>query len=141
MSIQALKLNLLLSKIKNLHLDYPSGFEDANAAELIELYNGAGPDWLPQWGRSVLTKALDLFEPAFLIHDYEFHHSDGTKKSFEEANERMYSNMKRLVKESYNPYSFKVFGYLRWNAKAYAAYKSCVEFGWSAWQDGADANE
>jgi hypothetical protein len=142
MYAEMIKISLLLSEIQGLKLGSPDGFKSAGVDELTGLYNGAGPDWLPQWGRKVLTGALELFEPAFLIHDYEFHHSDGKEKTFIKANKRMYKNMKKLVAASYSPCDpVTFFMYVYWRLKALAAYRSCARFGWSAWQDGVEANE
>ena len=51
--------------------------------ELAAIYNGAGPDsWIPL-ARDAVTALMELFEPAALIHDTQFHGSDGLRESFE----------------------------------------------------------
>lgn len=114
-------------------LDAPQSFWEAPIEVLVECYNGCGPDWMSKWGRKALTFALRVFEPAILIHDYQFSFSDGTTKSFNLANNEFYVNCKKLAKAAYdwfNPLRYK------WLWRAFVAWRACVRGGWSAWLDG-----
>lgn len=129
---------MMIAEVEELNLRRSTGFDRAHFADLADVYNGAGAEWMPNWGRSVLTELLELFEPAFLIHDWDYDHSDGTKKSFKLANKRMHKNMKKIIKHTYNPYTLLYFlPYVYWRFKAFAAYRACVRFGWAAWLNGA----
>ena len=127
----------MIAEINELDLEQSSGFEWAILEDIAKVYNGAGAEWMPDWQRDVLTDLLDPFEPAFLIHDWDYSYSDGTKKSFKLANRRMYRNMKKIVNAIYNPRTLVYFlPYLYWRFKAFAAYRACVRFGWDAWLEG-----
>jgi hypothetical protein len=111
-------------------------FWATDEVELAYIYNGAGPDWLPEFGRDILTKFLELFKAAFVIHDFDFDRSDGTKKSFDEANLRMKHNMKKILNIEYPFRKFwRWITRSRWWSRAKLAYTFCDQFGWSAWVD------
>lgn len=51
-------------------------------SELTHIYNGAGPDSWHDWSRKTLTDFMCLYKPLVLIHDVQFHESDGTLETF-----------------------------------------------------------
>ncbi|MBR3777214.1 MAG: hypothetical protein IKL02_06460 [Kiritimatiellae bacterium] len=102
------------------------------AAELARSYNGCGPEWLPSAVREKLTEYFAIFEPAFMIHDWRFSRSDGTRCCFNFANFELEQNLRRIAKAKY--------GFFNWRRyRALAAAKiiagACDRFGWSAWLD------
>lgn len=69
--------------------------------ELDEIYNGAGPDsWLPV-ARDILTELMKLFKPVVLIHDVQFHMSDGTNEEFDYTVECWCKNTRFIFDEKY----------------------------------------
>lgn len=117
-------------------LEVTDEFQKCKEEELEYIYNGAGPDWLPAWGREVLSDFLKLFAPAFIVHDFDYSRSDKTLKSFHEANNRMLRNMKKILDTEY-PFSM-VWTWrtrARWYLRMKAAFNACEEFGESAWMD------
>lgn len=141
---------------KKAGLKAPESFWSAKPEEIETCYNGAGPDKIPmaarlflekilgesdiekleQGGRKILTKLLDLYEPAFVIHDWDFKQSNGTEAKFHEANERMWQNMRILLNKAYsiwNPFKWKERAL--WWGKGKAAYYACEEYGLDAWRD------
>lgn len=119
---------------RKLRLEAPAGFWEETAENFKLIFNGAGPDWLPKWGRVILTLFLLLFAPAFFIHDWEYHYSDKTKESFEAANERMWRNMIKILDVLFGWWGLRWL-YYYWCNKAWLAYQACANFGWSAWID------
>jgi len=131
---QVLKVKQLLSQIDECNLDVPIGFRELTMDYIADNYNGAGPDWMPEDMRYILTWLLSLFEPAFLIHDMEYSASNRTEKGFNAANDRMWSNIRKIINKeypSYNPLCW--IERMRWYWRGWGAYRACVRFGWSAW--------
>ncbi len=115
-------------------LDAAPEFWETPEEELAYIYNGAGPDWMPAWGRKILTEFLEVFQPSFVVHDWDYSRSDKTRKTFDIVNNRMWINMKKILDIEY-PFS-KVWLWpvrARWYLRARAAYRACCDLGWSAW--------
>jgi len=117
-------------------LDAAQEFWAASELRVREIYNGAGPDWMPDWGREILTAFLRLFKGAFVIHDFDYDRSDKSLVKFHKANNRMKVNMKKILDKEC-PFSNVLKWPVRakWLVRANAAYKACEEFGLSAWKD------
>ena len=117
----------------------PKELKECPAHELRQMnfYNGVGPDWMPKWGRTLLGLFLWLFAVAVMIHDWHFHHSDKTEKTFARVNREFYDNMIDIVEYYLGGWLFGCFGLLYnfWAGKAYLAYMACKHGGWSAWID------
>jgi len=131
-----LKIKKTLAQIDEYDLNVPTGFRELTMDYIADNYNGAGPDWMPEEARHVLTWLLDIFEPAFLIHDMEFSASDRTEKGFIAANNRLWRNIKKIINylyPLYNPFCWAE--HARWWCKGYETWQACVKFGHSAWMD------
>jgi len=116
-------------------LEATQAFWDSDEVELAYIYNGAGADWMPSWSRKILTAVLILFQGAFIIHDFDYHVSDGSKKNFDVANSRMKSNMKKILNTEFPFAKFWLWwGRSRWWSKAKLTYEFCDRLGWSAWE-------
>lgn len=132
-----LKIHVLLAQIAEYTLEAPQNFSMLTAESIADIYNGAGPDWLPAWGRAILTEFLEIFEPVFVIHDIRFNFSDKSKRGFSTANNEMWRNMKRVLSVKFpmsNPLNW--LSRAKWYVRAYAAYRACNNWGWSAWTSG-----
>ena len=139
---QIAKVAKLREKCRKYGLSAPPEFWNATSEELASIYNGAGPDWLPQWGRVILTFFLWLFAAAFLIHDFRFDRSDRSEVGFTTANSEMLENMWR-INDLVFPRATWYWRLLhdRWSTKAWLAYEACRLGGWSAWCDGKSVAE
>lgn len=129
-----LKINVLLAEIAEYALETPQNFGLLTPEAISNIYNGAGPDWLPKWGRAILTEFLEIFESAFLIHDVRFNFSDKQRRGFNTANSEMWRNLKRILADKFpmsNPLNW--LSRAKWYVRAYAAYRACNNWGWSAW--------
>ena len=122
----------LRKKAWSLGLEAPDSFWYAPVEELARIYNGCGPEWMSRFERKALTWAVDEFEPAILIHDYEFDESDGTRRSFALANSHLYRNCVKLANAAYAWY--RLWRY-RWLRRAVVVWLFCRFGGWSAWLD------
>ena len=65
----------------DLMLMAPDIFWTMKIADLVEIANGCGPDSWPEWMREQAGKFAD-FPLATLIHDVEFHFSNGDRKAW-----------------------------------------------------------
>lgn len=107
-------------------------FYDANYADLAEVYNGCGPDWMSEKLREKLTDYYSFFEPAFLEHDFSFSISDKTEKSFHQSNKRLLINCKKLTSKKYSWFKNPVMKYRRYR-QSYTLYYACEAMAWEAW--------
>ncbi|MCP3967667.1 MAG: hypothetical protein GY750_12305 [Lentisphaerae bacterium] len=130
------QIRKLKATIHEYDLEAPDNFFLCTDKELAAMYNGAGPDWLGDWGRERLTSRLDLFEAAFLVHDFEYTCSDHTEEGFDDANKRMWQNMRKIIFGIYSWHRISDWDNIAyWLVKAFTAYRACARLGWSAWMD------
>ncbi|MCK4982793.1 MAG: hypothetical protein KAS17_07700 [Victivallaceae bacterium] len=126
----------LRAKCLRLDLEATDAFWLCPIENLANIYNGAGPDWLPNWTRTILSFILRLFGPAFLIHDFDFELSDKTRKGFNLVNKRMWRNIRKILSFEYPLTRFHLWKERAyWWGKGFLAYRACVRGGWSAWLD------
>lgn len=117
-------------------VDFVASFPDE---ELADSYNGIGPEFLPPALREKVTKHLNLFAPAALIHDLRNEYSDGTRRSFNYANYEFAANCRKLAAQRYAWY----------NPRRYFAYHVatllyrfvCGDGGWTAWIQAKERHE
>ncbi|OQA82184.1 MAG: hypothetical protein BWY31_03326 [Lentisphaerae bacterium ADurb.Bin242] len=79
-------------------------FQRYTMAELAEIYNGIGPDWIPEKLRRFCTKWGWLFEPAALIHDVEYF-LGGSEEDFQNSNERFKRNGIKLARAEFSAWN------------------------------------
>ena len=101
--------------------------------QLADGYNGIGPEFLKPKVRAAVSGFLHIFKPAAVGHDLRNELSDGTRESFNAANDEFYRNCLKLA-----DYYYKGKDSRRWHrARAVAdiLYRCvCAEnFGWRAW--------
>ena len=128
------KIKRLRTLCGNYEFEVANNFYICPLDRLGEIYNGCGPDWLPEFFRDKLSAYLDFFEAAFLEHDFSFECSDRTRNGFNAANKRLYVNCKKLVAARYSWWQNPIIKTRRY-LQARAIYKACANFGWSAWLD------
>ncbi len=124
--------------LRDICIDYDfvvhDGFYYCPVDRLEQIYNGCGPDWMPEYLREKLTLYLKFFEAPFLEHDFSFECSDRTKEGFKAANKRLYRNCKKMITAHYSWWRNPIMKTRRY-LQARAIYKVCANFGWSAWLD------
>jgi hypothetical protein len=138
MNTQKIKrVTKLRQKCLDFNLEATDSFWICPVDILANIYNGAGPDWLPNWTRAILSFILRLFGPAFLIHDFDFELSDKTRKGFNLVNKRMWRNIRKILSFEYPLTKWRLWKKrAHWWSKGFIAYRACVRGGWSAWLDG-----
>lgn len=102
--------------------------------ELLIVWNGIGPEWLPAVVRYKLTKYLAIFAPACFIHDFHFWAMGNTLEEFEWANDVLERNARRCIDSETKWYQI-----IRRMAGYYAAHllaEACRKYGWSAFTAG-----
>ena len=118
------------SEVERLHLD---GWEFVLAVpldSLLKFYNGTGPENLPAAIRKKLDKIAKQLLPAVMVHDLDFTWSDGTVKSFNEANKRLLKNCIICATDAAPWYSWKRYALI---AEACTFYLACKKLGLVAW--------
>ena len=124
------ELNHLRAEVARLNLQ---GREAVLALPLDELdatYNGCGPEYLPSFARKALDKITAVFAPAVMVHDVDFTNADGLKAAFDAANLRLLINCVKCALDAAPWNSWKRYTLL---GEAWAIYRACSKFGWSAW--------
>ena len=123
------KLKELILTARTLKLEHVEILDKYSITEIGKIYNGIGPDRFPDWLREIVTASADLFEPAALIHDVEYHEG-GTREQFTAANDRFKQNCYTLVKDRYGWYDPRRYLWLN-KARRWGNY--CQLFGWEGW--------
>ena len=117
------------SEVERLQLD---GWEFVLAVpfdSLLKYYNGTGPENLRKEIREKLDKIAKQLLPAVMVHDLDFTWSDGTVKSFNEANKRLLKNCIICATDATPWYSWKRYALI---AEAWTFYLACKKLGWVA---------
>lgn len=108
-------------------------FAELGIERISRACNGCGPEWMSQSMRDILTAILDLFSPAFCIHDCRFaYDNNGTRGAFDAANEELLLNCMILADDRYGWYDPRRY---IWRHRARIVFVACRDFGWSAWRD------
>ena len=102
-----------------------------STAEIAEAFNGIGPEFLTEGERERLSKYLDLFMPAALIHDMRFTYNDGSRYGFYFANCEFRKNCLALANQKYSPFNWRRY---RAHAAAELLFAAvCSQAGWVAY--------
>lgn len=121
----------LLAQIITYDLEYPDILMHTNINDLAGIYNGIGPDWMPESIREWMTERWQFFAAAALIHDYEYQMStDKSREAFTACNERFRRNCHTLMKKSVPWYKRCLY-----RVRSDMLADACEKFGWSAWCD------
>lgn len=102
-------------------------------SQLVENYNGIGPEWFPSWARKILDNICRVLLPMVLIHDVRFSHSDGSVEQFVAANDELRANGYKIAEAEYacyNPMRYIIKHRVR------VLYRLCRDFGWTAYVAG-----
>ena len=97
--------------------------------QLSDIYNGIGPEGFPGWLRKALDALHPSLRPVAMIHDVEWHESDGSRATFDMSNARFRRNGCKVACESFGwwrPRRYKVM----WDAVKFA--RICQTFGFGA---------
>ena len=82
-------------------LELPDDFRGTSDLDLALAYNGIGSESTPAAVREALTAALNIFEPAALIHDYQYSRLQSAGLFIDEAREAadamFYRNCRKLA--------------------------------------------
>lgn len=99
-------------------------------AELAEIFNGIGPACFPAALRKLLSRLHPSLVIVALIHDLEFHESDGGAINFDLANLRFATNGRRVADTRYGWYDPRRY-VVRRQAARFA--RLCGKFGRAGW--------
>ena len=124
------ELNHLRSEVSRLDLHGRDAVLALTLDELDAAFNGCGPEFLPEGARQTLDRVTAVFAPAVMVHDVDFTNADGLKAAFDAANKRLLVNCVKCALDAAPWYSRKRYILL---AEAWAIYRACSKFGWSAW--------
>ena len=124
------ELNRLRAEVARLNLQGREAVLALPLEQLDATYNGCGPEYLPSFARKALDKITAVFAPAVMVHDVDFTNADGLKAAFDAANKRLLVNCVICALDAAPWYSRQRYILL---AEAWAIYRACSKFGWSAW--------
>lgn len=124
------ELNHLRAEVARLNLLGKESVLCIAIEDLDLAYNGCGPEYLPSFARKALDKITAVFDPAVMVHDVDFTNADGLKAAFDAANYRLLVNCVKCALDAEPWTSWKRYTLL---AEAWAIYRACDKFGWSAW--------
>jgi hypothetical protein len=111
-------------------LDGAKKLQRYSIEDLKKIYNGIGSDSFPEWLRAVISYLHPTLRPVAMIHDVEWHKSDGKMATFTASNDRFKANGYKIAKYRYcflDPRRYIVMHQARKFANV------CQLFGWSAW--------
>lgn len=97
---------------------------------LASVYNGCGPEFLPDAARKALDRFTTVFAPAVMVHDVDFAASDGRQRAFQAANDRLLRNCIACAEDAEPWHSWRRYALV---FEAFLLYRACVKFGWMAW--------
>ena len=132
------ELNRLRAEVARLNLQGREAVLALTLDELDAAYNGCGPEYLPSFARKALDKITAVFAPAVMVHDVDFTNADGLKAAFDAANKRLLANCVKCALDAAPWYSRQRYILL---AEAWAIYRACEKFGWSAWLAAYNPNQ
>ena len=124
----------LQQKAVELELEEAAIIAQFTPEELLVVWNGIGPEWLPNEIRSRLTKYLAIFASACLIHDFHYWALGSSRAEFDWANDVLERNARRCIDGATRWYQI-----IRRAAGYYAAHllaQACRRYGWSAFLSG-----
>lgn len=122
----------LIAQVRTYDLERICGFDLATPEQIAGDYNGIGPEWLPKRLRARLTDINGYFEPAALVHDWEYRSSeDRSREAFTACNERLRRNCQRLLAKGC-PWHKRWYYRMRVDLIA----DTVQAIGWSAWEVG-----
>ena len=89
-----------LATILRLDLSRSRWFLIAPVEQVAQCYNGIGPEWMPRWLRRLVTRGLSRYEPAAIIHDWDFAMGhDRSEVAFDAANTRFHVNCEAIDRD------------------------------------------
>jgi hypothetical protein len=106
----------------------PNRFDLSSIEELTRHYKQSIPEWLPRITQQWVMEHFKLLTPALLVAAWEYEHSDKTKTSFDQANERLHHNCLALTLPHGRWYS-------RWwlRIRCNEVVDAYDEYGWESW--------
>ena len=131
-------VDALVHIAKAANLEGAEILDNYTVAQLAEIYNGIGPEFLPEETRNRVTAYLSIFEAAALIHDVRFQESDKTRKAFNFANMEFRENCRTLGEFHYAWYNWRRYRAYAVSTILYEAVSS--DLGWIAFNQASNTN-
>lgn len=123
----------MLEKLKAARCVIPREMLKVGPDTLAVTYNGIGPEWMPDKLRQKLTKHLPTFEPAAMVHDWQYTYADDrSHDAFLASNALLEENCRRLAAVKYPWYKSPIMRPLAILAAKDMRY-ACDTWGYSAW--------
>ena len=132
------ELHRLRAEVARLNLQGREAVLALTLEQLDASFNGCGPEYLPSFARKALDRITSIFAPAIMVHDCDFAKADGLFAAFDAANKRLLVNCVICALDAAPWYSRKRYILL---AEAWAIYRACSKFGWSAWLAAYNQNQ
>ena len=92
------KIEALICISKNAKLYAPKSMLKAKPKLLVNICNGIGAEWMSEKSRKIISRLLYYAEATAMVHDWEYHHSDGLNETREGVDEMFLINGLREVR-------------------------------------------
>lgn len=119
----------LIWKAMAYHLEGTDIFNNYTIEQMVDIYNGIGPESMNPKIRELITKLNSTPLPAVLIHDLSFEYG-GTKEDFHNVNHQLYHNLRNITKRAYSIWN--PWRYVQW-VRSWYFYKLCEKTGFDSW--------
>ena len=90
------RVRVLMAEAQRLNMDMAPTLQQADLLDIAASWNGIGPAWAPAWFRKALDTRLAAFQPAALIHDWDYAYIDAGRPGWEvvreAADDRFFAN-------------------------------------------------
>ena len=129
-------------EVVRLNLSRPPHFDALTDIDLAKIYNGYGPDSWPEAIRDAVTWFYRHWVVLAIIHDVDFHFSDGTRRSYLEATARWSINYSLALSDRYPMTKPWLYPARAWAwAKLRLSLRALQLGSWPAWQEASRRRE
>ena len=133
---QVMEVAAIRKEVVRLNLSRTPQFDALTDHELAVIYNGYGPDSWPVAIRDAVTWIYRHWTALALIHDVDFHFSDGTRRSYLEATARWAINYSLALSDRYPMTKPWLYPARAWAWTKLRLSLRALQLGsWPAWQE------
>ena len=139
---QVMDVVAIRKEVERINLSRPPHFDALTDIDLAKIYNGYGPDSWPAAIRAAVTWIYRHWKTLALIHDVDFHFSDGTRRSYLEATARWNINYSLALSDRYPMTKPWMYPARAWAWTKLRLSLRALQLGsWPAWQEASRRRE
>lgn len=139
---QAMDVAAIRKEVERINLSRTLQFDALTNIDMAAIYNGYGPDSWPKEIRAAVTWIYRHWKTLALIHDVDFHFSDGTRRSYLEATARWSINYSLALSDRYPMTKPWLYPARAWAWTKLRLSLRALQLGsWPAWQEASRRRE